>query len=214
MHWPRTLPLLALLAGVGCFTNTVALETEPASDESTTDALTDTTTGADTSAGSLDTTTTGGPGGAAMYLMAIDTTLAPGLPFQAIVTTTPGTAGGTFDLTLQFLSLDQGSTTSPRQLTDAVYGYTGVPVDASGTFYWDTGVILIPGAANPITGSDAVVSIQTNVVASTPEPAYCGPVGGTVLMPVEASLEGSTHAMTTVTDVGNLPVEFAVRCPP
>jgi hypothetical protein len=93
-----------------------------------------------------------------------------------------------------------------------VYAYPDVLVDASGTFYWNTGVILIPGAANPITGSDVVASIQANVVP-VGTPAYCGEAGGTVLMPVEATLDGTTHAMTAVSDVGNLPVDFASACP-
>jgi hypothetical protein len=217
MPWLRTLPLLALVVGVGCQTNTIHLETDPGADDDDGDEPTDSTASPTTTGGSLDTdtgpddtTTTGGPGGPQMLLFAINTPLAPGLPFQAIVNATPGT--GTIDLTIQFLSLDQGSTTSPRQLVGDVYAYPGLLVDGTGTFYWDTGVILIPGAANPITGGDVVASIQSNVVP-VGTPAYCGQAGGTVLMPVETTLEGSTHAMTVVTDVGNLPVDFAVACP-
>jgi hypothetical protein len=217
MSWLRALPLLALalvVGGVGCQTNTIHLETDPGSDDDNGDELTDSTAsptdgGMDTDT-SDDTTTTGGPGGPQMLLFALDTSLSPGLPFQAIVNATPGT--GTIDLTVQFLSLDQGSTTSPRQLVGDVYAYPGLLVDGTGTFYWDTGVILIPGAANPITGEDMVASIQANVVP-VGTPAYCGQAGGTVLSPIEVSLEGSTHAMTVVADVANLPVDFAVACP-
>lgn len=213
--WPRKLPLLALLAGAGCFTNTITLETDPGTEESTGDALTDSTaTPTDSTTATTMDTTTGAPGGSGTYLLAIDSVLAPGLPFQAIVTLTPIAGTETVDLTLQFLSLDIGSTTTPRQLTDAVYGYPGLVADGTGTIYWDTGVILIPGAANPITGADTVVSIQTNVVpVAAGPPAYCGPVGGTVLDPIQAPLDGSTHAMTAVTDAGSLPVDFAVACP-
>lgn len=216
MSWLRALPLLALapvVGGVGCQTNTITLETDPGSDDDSGDEATGSTGSTIEPTTSADTgvdTTTGGPGGPQTLLFALDTTLSPGLPFQAIVTATPGT--GTIDLTVQFLSLAVGSTTSPRQPVGDVYAYPGVPVDASGTFYWDTGVILIPGAANPITGSDIVASIQSNVVP-VGTPAYCGQAGGTVLMPIETTLDGSTHAMTVVPDVGNLPVDFAVACP-
>lgn len=199
--------MLAIVVGLGCQNNTVHLETDPdpGNDTGNTSNATDTTdTGVDTVGD------TGTPGGPQTLLLAINSSLAPGLPFQAIVTTTPGM--GTVDLTLQFLSLDVGSTTAPRQLVGDLYGYAGVPVDMSGTFYWDTGIILIPGAANPISGVDIVTSIQANAVPAG-SPAYCGQVGGTVLMPVEATLEGSTHAMTAVSDVANLPLEFAVTCP-
>jgi hypothetical protein len=215
MPWLRVLPLLALV-GVGCQKNTITLETDPGADDSDSGSNEDTSgspTGDMTispTSGDPDTTTTGGPSDTQTLLFAFNSVLAPGLPFQAIVTLTPGS--GTVDLTLQFLSLDQGSTTSPRQLTDAIYEYMGVPVDATGTFYWDTGVILIPGVANPITGADVVVSIQANVVP-VGTPAYCGAAGGLVLMPVEVTLDGSTHAMTAVSGVDNLPIEFALACP-
>jgi hypothetical protein len=206
MRWLRALPLLALVLGVGCQKNTVELETDPDDDDSGDPTATNQTT----DDGPFTTDDTGTTPGPQLLLLAINTVIAPGLPVQAVVNLTPGT--GTVDLTLQFLSLDVGSTTSPRQPVGDVYAYAGLPVDASGTFYWDTGIILVPGAANPITGSDLVVSIQANVVP-VGTPAYCGPVGGVVTSPIETLLDGSTHAMTAITDVGNLPTNFAVACP-
>ena len=207
MRWLRVLPLFALGLGVGCFKNTVELETDPGTDEDTGDPPATTTGDITTTTPTDDTGTTPGP---QLLLLAVDSSLAPGFPFQAIVNLTPG--AGTVDLTLQWLSLDIGSTTAPRQPVGDVYAYAALPVDASGTFYWDTGIILIPGAANPITGEDLVVSIQANVVP-VGTPAYCGVLGGTVTSPIQVSLDNSTHAMTAVTDVGNLPVDFAVACP-
>lgn len=210
MPWLRALPLLvlALGVGVGCQKNTIELETDPGDDDGSGDPtasnqITDGTTTIDD-----DTGTT--PGGPQLLLLAIDTVVSPGLPLQAVVSLAPGT--GTVDLTLQFLSLDPGSTTSPRQPVGDVYAYAGLPVDATGTFYWDTGIILVPGAANPITGSDLVVSIQANVVP-VGTPAYCGPVGGLVTSPIEVTLDGSTHAMTSIASVSTLPTDFAVACP-
>lgn len=218
----RVLPLLApafaLVLAVGCQKNTIELETDPGTndddddDDESSDPTTTTTmtTVSPTDDGPVATDDTGPMPGSQLLLLAIDTVISPGLPIQAVVNLTAGT--GTVDLTLQFLSLDQGSTTTPRQPVGDVYAYAGLPVDGTGTFYWDTGVILIPGAANPITGSDLVVSIQTNVVP-VGTPAYCGPVGGLVTSPIEAPLDGSTHAMTAIGDVGSLPTDFAVACP-
>lgn len=205
MRWLRALPLLALGLGVGCFKNTVELETDPGADEDSGDPTT--TSDITTTTPIDDTGTMPGP---QLLLLAVNSSLAPGIPFQGIVNLTPGT--GTVDLTLQWLSLDIGSTTAPRQPVGDVYAYAALPVDATGTFYWDTGIILIPGAANPITGEDLVVSIQANVVPFG-DPAYCGVLGGTVTSPIQVPLDGSTHAMTVVADVGNLPVDFAVACP-
>ena len=204
MRWLRALPLLVLGLGVGCFKNTVELETDPGTDDDSGDQ----TTTSDTTTTPIDDT--GTMPGPQLLLLAIDSSLDPGIPFQAIVNLTPGS--GTVDLTLQWLSLDIGSTTTPRQPVGDVYAYAALPVDASGTFYWDTGIILIPGAANPITGGDLVVSIQANVVP-VGTPAYCGVLGGTVTSPIQVPLDNSTHAMTAVTDVGNLPVDFPVACP-
>jgi hypothetical protein len=217
----RVLPLLApafaLALAVGCQKNTIELETDPGTndddddDDSSDPTTTTMTTVSPTDDGPVATDDTGPPPpGTQLLLLAIDTVIAPGLPLQAVVNLTAGT--GTVDLTLQFLSLDQGSTTSPRQPVGDVYAYAALPVDGTGTFYWDTGVILIPGAANPITGSDLVVSIQANVVP-VGTPAYCGPVGGLVTSPIEVPLDGSTHAMTAISEVTNLPLDFAVDCP-
>ncbi|MCA9712420.1 MAG: hypothetical protein KDK70_41680 [Myxococcales bacterium] len=213
MPRPRLLPLLALVVALGCQNNTIELETDPGSnDDDTMDGTMDGTgsAGTDTSSPTTTTTTTtGDPGTPQTLLMALETPLQPGLPFQALVNTTPGS--GTVDLTIQWLALDLGSTTSPRDPVGDVYAYNGVPVDGSGTFYWDTGIILIPGRANPISGEDLVVSIQANVVPAG-TPAYCGDVGGSLVSPIEFPLDGSTHAMTAV-DPNNLPLDFATACP-
>jgi hypothetical protein len=209
--WLRALPLLlALGLGVGCTKNTIELETDPGNDDDTGDAM---TTGIDTTSptdGDTIDDTGPMPGGPELLLYAINSSLAPGLPFQAIVNLSHGT--GTVDLTLQWLSLDIGSTTTPRQPVGDVYAYAALPVDATGTFYWDTGIILIPAAANPIAGEDLVVSIQANVVP-VGVPAYCGVAGGTVTSPVQVTLDGSTHAMTDVAGAPSLPTDFAVACP-
>jgi hypothetical protein len=203
--WLRALPLLVLGLGAGCTKNTIELETDPGNDDDDTGDVTTTITPTD---GSDDTGPM--PVGPQLLLYAFSSSLSPGYPFQAIVNLTPGT--GTVDLTLQWLSLDIGSTTAPRQPVGDVYAYAALPVDGTGTFYWDTGIILIPAAANPITGEDLVVSIQANVVP-VGVPAYCGVAGGTITSPVQTSLDGSTHAMTEVTAVTNLPTDFAVACP-
>lgn len=213
--------VFACVLAAGCQKNTIELETDPGpqddDDDDGTTMPTPTTSISDsitiTGGAATGDDTTPTPGGPQLVLLAIDTVVSPGLPLQAVVSLTHDVSS--VDLTLQFLSLDQGSTTSPRQPVGDVYAYPGLPVDGTGTFYWDTGVILVPGAANPITGSDLVVSVQANVVPVVPgPPAYCGPVGGQVTSPINVPLEGSTHAMTEISDVGSLPFEFAAACSP
>jgi hypothetical protein len=229
-------PCLALPLLLACQSNTIDIETmsgsgsaddDPAStsgDPTVTVTVTVTTTA----------TTTAGPGPADesssadatdgpvldigvdpptsdTLLLAVDTVVSPGLPLQGIVWLERGGAS-TVDLELQWLSLDQGSTTEPRELIGDVYSYPGIPVADDGSFAWDAGVLFIPGAANPITGSDIVVSITAEVVPSGSP--YCGRVGGEVMSPITVPLDGSTHAMTSVASVDELPLEFPVSCPP
>lgn len=215
MRWLRGGGLLAVGLALACQNNTIELDFD---DDDDGDSSGDASTGGDDTPGTTNATTPGtdttdpptttGVGGPQTLLMAIDTVLAPGLPFQALVTTVPGE--GTVDLTLQWLSLDPGSTTSPRQPVGDMYAYPAVPVEADGSFSWNVGVVPIPGAANPITSSDTVVSLT--IVAREELNPYCGEAGGLVLMPVEQPIHGSTHAMTAVADPLNLPVDFPVSC--
>ncbi len=206
---------LSVGSAAGCQNNTIELDFDDDGDESTgtasgNDDATAGTTNASVPGDATQTTTdtTTGAGGPQTLLLAVDTPLAPGLPFQAVVNAVPG--DGTIDLTLQWLSLDLGSTTSPRQPVGDMYSYPGVPVEADGSFVWGVGVVLIPAAANPATASDLVVALT---IAARPEGnPYCGEVGGTVMSPIQQPIDGGTHGMTEIFDVNNLPVDFATSC--
>jgi hypothetical protein len=226
---------LALLGwSSACVSNSIELETAPASDATSGDGSTTgpgdvppnptvgtrtTTAPSDESDSSPPDPTGPDPGpfldiGSVppteeVLLLAVSTVVEPDLPIQGIVWLERG-GEGTVNLELQWLSLDQGSTTAPRELVGDVYAYMGIPVALDGAFVWSTGVILVPGAANPITGSDIVASMDIGAVPSGSP--YCGSVGGMVLSPIEVGLEGSTHAMTSVPGVDALPLEFPVSC--
>lgn len=222
--WP-TMSLRFVFIGLAslssaCIANTIELESDPGDSGSGTTADPDTdgtpTTGRTSNPTTADETSVGPvedtgimPREPMSLLLAIETSIAPGLPLQGFVTATPG--NGTVDLTLQWLSLDVGSTTSPRLPIGDVYAYPGIPIEADGSFTWETGVLLIPGAANSITGSDLVATVQAQVVPSGSP--WCGRVAGVVTSPIEAPLDGSTHAMTEVRAVDELPLDFPVSCP-
>ncbi len=213
--------LVAALSMVGCQNNTIELETDPAADSTETASFVATmdtgpterpnptdTESPNPTTGPPPSTTTGTPQPTGTMLLAVDSVIAPGLPFQGIVSITP--VGTSVDLTLQWLSLNQGSTTTPRIPVGDIYAYPGIPVDPDGGFLWETGVILLPGAANPATGGDVVLTMA--VAASPAGNPYCGRVSGSVIDPIQVDLEGSTHAMTTA-DPTALPVDFPVTCP-
>lgn len=217
MAFLRRAFLAGLLAAAGCQSNTIDLAEGGG-------------TGADDSgsgSGGQDdarpttsmTMTTGiddGGGGGAItegwWLMAIDTPLAPGLPFQFLVQVLAGD-GGVFNLVVQPLSLDQGSTTSPRQpVGDSVTAW-GVPLGDGAPLQFYTGVFAIPGAANPITGTDVTIDIYVDGM-QIGDP-FCGAVSGNVVSPVSTSLTGATFATTrlTATDPASLPTDFPLACP-
>lgn len=225
------LVLLSLSPGLACIENTIDLETldgsstaadassgSTAADDvasaSVTVTVTSTATTAMTTVGPADSGDVDVDSGVLDFavdpesetlLFAVDTIVSPGQPLVGIVWLERG-GGSTVDLRLQWLTA-----TDPRELVGDVYVYDGIPVAADGSFLWETGVLLVPGAANPITGSDITGSLL--VFVEPQGSPYCGPVGGQVLSPIEVPLDGSTHAMTTVPSVDELPLEVPTSCP-
>ncbi|MCX4243312.1 hypothetical protein [Paraliomyxa miuraensis] len=239
MAWARISFVVLLVASLpACVSNTIELETTEDTEAASSGGTGSATDGPPTTGGTVTTSTitvgpadsgdsadsadevdgTWGPvldigvdpGETQTLLLAIDTIVSPGLPFQGIVWLERDGAS-TVTITLQWLSLDPGSTTAPRELVGDVYAYPGIPVAPDGAFTWPTGVILVPGAANPITGSDVVLSA---VLEAVPEGSpYCGRVSGEVTAPIQVPLDGSTHAMTSVPSEHELPLDFPVTCP-
>ena len=153
------------------------------------------------------------------FLFALDTIIQPGLPLQFIaeVTFTAEGAGGILAMTLQPLSLDQGSVTEPRVEVGDLIVVPDIEVDASGAFSIESlGVLNVVGAANPITGGaiKADVSLAGNIID---ENLFCGQAGGEVFEPLMLDLTASTFAVQRLeaTDPASLPgeMDLAVRCP-
>lgn len=146
------------------------------------------------------------------YLVAIETSIAAGLPLQFVADVQAdvdlATGDGSLSISFQPLSLDVGSTTEPREeVGDAIV------VDAAmmgGQFVIPFGETDVTGQANPITGSDitADLSLQGNVRGDT----WCGAVTGNVLSPIQAPLDGSTFAALRLADRGERPETFPVKC--
>lgn len=233
MAYLRPLALLPGLAlALACQTNTVdvgsdATSTGPGPDGSSTGGTgsppgtasavptaTATITATDTDSVDESTTAPGNdtdvmPPPPIHLLIAISTNVDPGHPLQAIATAEYGP--GTIDITMQWLSLDPGSTTMPREPVGEVIEYVGIPTNDDGSFLWEVGELMIPGAANPITGSDILLEAEADVLAIGMP--YCGFVMGDVLSPIQVPLDGSTLAMTEIPDPATLPEEFPVACP-
>jgi hypothetical protein len=150
------------------------------------------------------------------FLLIASSVAEPDLPLQYIATIDvilDDDGGGTMDVELQALTLDVGSTTTPRLSFGDPVDYLGVEVAADGSFSFVVGAISIPGPTNPINGIDVEfdnVVLQGQVLD---EDASCGAIEGDVTSPVQSDLAGSTFAAVRVADTADLPETFPLGCP-
>lgn len=159
-----------------------------------------------------DSTTGDAPVLVGDYLLVVSTVIAPALPIQFIATSELIGAPGqqTMRTALQPLALAQGKVTTPRTPVGEPLVFAGIPV-VDGIFKVDLGVVMVSGAANPITGGD--ITAQLALVGEFVGPDfYCGTVEGDLLSPLEASLNGSTFAAVRIDDPGDLPLEVLLDC--
>jgi hypothetical protein len=83
------------------------------------------------------------------------------------------------------------------------------PIDGAGNFKADFPEMTVPGAANPLTGSDIVATVSLAGAVCTD--ALCGDVTGTVTEPLMLDLAGSTFYMERV-DEDPLPEQPIRNC--
>jgi hypothetical protein len=150
------------------------------------------------------------------FLLAAATVVDPNLPFQWIATFdfTGDVDGGTVDVELQPLALDEGSTTSPRTFFGQPLAFPDVPVAADGTFSIDIGPLTIAAETNPIIAIDAEVEMAVFDGQVLDADTLCGTFGGDVVSPIMQSLDGSTFGAIRVlaTDPDSLPAAFPSSC--
>ncbi|HSO31673.1 MAG TPA: hypothetical protein VLT33_04140 [Labilithrix sp.] len=138
-----------------------------------------------------------------LYFGACLTTLAGGrvdrvLRFYTEVKYTPpvSAAQATLELKLTALKLGAGGgpppTVSKSETVGQSYTVPKGPVAASGVYAGPLGTITVPGAANPISGRDVVIE-QTNVPGRFAPARFCSQLGGHVVAPADALLEGGSN---------------------
>lgn len=209
MKYLAMLPVLPIALCAACQNNTITLDFD--TDDPMASSDDGATTGSDGQDDGNDDPTgvMPRPGIAGNWLLATATPLNAALPFQFLVLAEE-VGPGTFNLTMTSLSLDVGSTTAPRQPVGEPKIFFGVPLTPDSGFEIFTGPLAIPGAANPVTGSDVTVDILlSGQPAGNP---FCGAVSGSVTAPVPSDLGGSTFGTEKVTDVNSLPTTFATSC--
>src|SRR5690606_31734723 len=130
------------------------------------------------------------------------TPLDPSLPFQwiATFTFTPVGMGGVVDVELQPLTLDMGSTTTPRTFFGPPAVFPAIPVAPDGTFTIDVGPMAVPAETNPIIFADAQTDMVMFDVQIVDPDNVCGTVDGNVTSPIFQPLAGTTFGAIRVAD--------------
>jgi hypothetical protein len=147
------------------------------------------------------------------YLLALSTTLAPGQPILLACDVAVAADLETLELTVQPLTTDANDT--PRVPTGDSLVVSDVPYAQDGSFSADLGEVTVPGAANPISGSDIVATVAITATAypmSAELPAhFCGEATGMVSVPLALDLAGSTITALEADDF--TAVEPLTQCP-
>ena len=153
------------------------------------------------------------------FLFALTTSLGPDTPLQFATTVEftydEASGGARADFTFQPLSLEVGETTTPREFVGEPLTYPDIPIDAEGNYEIDMGLVMVTGAANPVTGSDieATLVVHGSIVHMD---AFCGTLTGDLMSPLEYDLDGSEFAAVRLADDGSdpttLPTTFPFSC--
>ncbi|MCB9754461.1 MAG: hypothetical protein H6713_31370 [Myxococcales bacterium] len=224
----RPLAILALLLALLLALAGCGPSSAPAGGESDSDASSsgDASTAGDsesepttTQPGTSSTTTATGPAGidvSGAYLTAVATSIDSTHPLFSLVTVDGsfGPDGGVMDVTTQALEIMLGETTPQPVLVGDPVLVEGVAISALGEFSLALPSLLIPGAANPITGSDIGVNLVLDGAFQHPvDEVMCGDAEGEVFEPLMASLVGSTFAGVKVAGLDALPPTSPSMCP-
>ena len=141
------------------------------------------------------------------YFMLLHLIVAEDTPLQ--LSGTVERADGQLQFDLEFLSLDVLSTDSPREPTGTHLTVANVPISDANEFEFTVSDLAVTGSANPITGSDIVMTI--NVEGSITDTQICGSMGGQITVPANIDLTGSYMAGIVLPD-GPLPDIANVTC--
>jgi hypothetical protein len=102
---------------------------------------------------------------------------------------TPEAAGGTLELSIQPLKLANEAPPATVTKADAVGSLIPAPpatVAADGKFRVELGTVTVPGAANPISGSDVEI-LNAFLQGRFAEGKFCSRLGGEVTKPAAAA---------------------------
>jgi hypothetical protein len=152
------------------------------------------------------------------HLLAITASFAMATPlqFRCATTFTADGDGGVLGLSCLPLLVDDDDTAEDeRAPTGDALVATGVPVGADGSFCANIGGV-VPGVANPISGSDVVTTDAGLDLAGTLTSAdgFCGTFTGGIVQPFESDIMGTFAAVRVPTGAEGSDLPAPVKaCP-
>ncbi|XXX75301.1 hypothetical protein WMF30_47400 [Sorangium sp. So ce134] len=142
------------------------------------------------------------------FFFSLSAYLLPQAPivFVASLTTEASDGGLSFSMTFQPLeAADRRTPTGPS------VDVGPFELNEDGTFAAELPTIVVPGNANPISGSELEATITLSGTLCAPADFVCGDVTGTATRPVNLDLVGSTFAMERITDPSSYPASV-INC--
>ncbi len=138
------------------------------------------------------------------YLFGLSLTLAPTKPilYRADLTVVSGT------LSVSAVPLDTHDRTT---IVGPPVSMVSDPI-GGGSLHVSSTTIVVPGPANPITGSELTADVELQGEMSCVELFYCGDLLGLVTKPATLDLGGSTFTLEKYQTGGQLPEPVHVNC--
>jgi hypothetical protein len=138
------------------------------------------------------------------FVFALSTELGPTTPLMFLTEITTEADG----LSFAFTPLSKDDRKTPVGDEVVVSGY---PIDAAtGTFEADLPLLKVPGAGNPITGTDIEADIA--LAGAACEDVLCGAVSGQVIKPIDYTLKSSTFYMQRIPEGEEPPAQPFIDC--
>lgn len=143
------------------------------------------------------------------WLFALSATLAPTKPILFFADVTSADAGGQVEWQWTLTPLD-AKTREPVPGTPIEIDPSQIPADGQ----WSVTLppLDVPGAANPITGSDITAEAGLTGDVCGGRDFLCGDVSGNVSKPIVLDLAGSTWTLQRLTAPDTLPDTIYINC--
>ncbi|XYH96390.1 hypothetical protein ACMHYB_52870 [Sorangium sp. So ce1128] len=177
----------------------------------------DTTIREDQASGDGGSDGSGGGGGSCLpeagapdgeFFFSLSAYLNPQAPIVFLSTLTTEARDDGLSFSMSFQALEAADRKTP---TGTPFDVGPYEVSADGQFTAELPTLVVPGNANPISGSELEATITLSGALCAPADFVCGDVTGTVTRPLRLDLKGSTFTMQRITEPDSYPAPL-INC--